>query len=617
MEQITFPEKCHLDIIDMYNSDLDLPLYSTVSQRRTLYSAVSKRRTLQVEYNTTWKRTVLVGTFWIPDWLLRHCHLNSDLEILAFREKLFVFTILVLVYLLVGYFFVYYPLVKCLKEMSLYCNIFTIFTYLYTAVGGLVLLLSVYATVKVNSFQKKGFTPRDDFLVMHIPCYSESRETLAKTIDSCCDEVYNRSRKMLWIVVDGLVLSQGSQKTTGDVLLEDVLGHDVHDLSHLKDNLDYSSSGFSLDYNKNVASVYHGEYRGVKYLVVVKTGTQEEYHSPKPGNRGKRDSQLLVYKFFNHVTTLCYSCPLYYHISSVFRDYIKEDPRLIEFVLVADTDTKVEKTSISYLVDQLVMDTSIAGVCGETTVENGSASFITSTQVFEYWLTHSLLKAFESTFHNVLVLSGCFTVYRLKQKGIIGTFCVLDTRILDDYSANHNKTLHEHNLLTIGEDRYLSTLVLRFLPKMKTRYFSRATCSTMVPETLSVLLDQRRRWTNSLVHCHVNLIRNLPKTNIWSIMKLVGVITIELWLVFFQPLCLPVGTFIAWYSFFRFMGTVYIGILTILFLILPLFLPLLCRKPKMCLWWFPFLLATPIYSVVVPLVSLWKRNNVSWGLTRL
>ena len=72
--------------------------------------------------------------------------------------------------------------------------------------------------------------------------------------------------------------------------------------------------------------------------------------------------------------------------------------------------------------------------------------------------------------------------------------------LLEDYSEIELDTLHKRNLLALGEDRFLTTLVLKHFPHCRTKFSSDAVCKTVVPEKWSVLLSQRRRWINSTVH---------------------------------------------------------------------------------------------------------------------
>lgn len=77
-------------------------------------------------------------------------------------------------------------------------------------------------------------------------------------------------------------------------------------------------------------------------------------------------------------------------------------------------------------------------------------------------------KAFESIFGGVTCLPGCFCMYRIiapKGDRYVPIFCSSD--IVEMYCENVVDTLHKKNLLLLGEDRYLTTLMLRTFPKRK------------------------------------------------------------------------------------------------------------------------------------------------------
>jgi chitin synthase len=78
--------------------------------------------------------------------------------------------------------------------------------------------------------------------------------------------------------------------------------------------------------------------------------------------------------------------------------------------------------------------------------------------------------------------------------------------IILEYNQNVVTTLHAKNLLLLGEDRFLSTLLLRTFPKRQMVFVPQATCKTVVPDKFSVLLSQRRRWINSTVHNLMELV---------------------------------------------------------------------------------------------------------------
>ena len=59
----------------------------------------------------------------------------------------------------------------------------------------------------------------------------------------------------------------------------------------------------------------------------------------------------------------------------------------------------------------MVKDENIMGLCGETKIANKKTSWISMIQVFEYYISHHLTKAFESVFGGVTCLPGCFSMY--------------------------------------------------------------------------------------------------------------------------------------------------------------------------------------------------------------
>jgi chitin synthase len=114
-------------------------------------------------------------------------------------------------------------------------------------------------------------------------------------------------------------------------------------------------------------------------------------------------------------------------------------------------------------------------------------------------MSHHLAKAFESLFGSVTCLPGCFSVYRLRTADK-GRPIIISQRIIDDYSEPVVDTLHKKNLFSLGEDRYLTTLMMKYFPSYKMKFTPDALAYTVAPDRWSVLLSQRRRWINSTIH---------------------------------------------------------------------------------------------------------------------
>jgi chitin synthase len=169
---------------------------------------------------------------------------------------------------------------------------------------------------------------------------------------------------------------------------------------------------------------------------------------------------MMEYEFFNGIWRVC-GVP----------------PDVYEIVLMVDADTKLFPDALSRMISCAVKDPEISGLCGETKIANKTDSFVTMMQVFEYYISHHQSKAFESIFGGVTCLPGCFCMYRIKApKGPDGYWVPIlaNPDIVERYSENVVDTLHKKNLLLLGEDRYLSTLMLRTFPNRKMMFVPQA-----------------------------------------------------------------------------------------------------------------------------------------------
>lgn len=73
------------------------------------------------------------------------------------------------------------------------------------------------------------------------------------------------------------------------------------------------------------------------YMVVVKVGKPTE--RSKPGNRGKRDSQILLMHYLNRVHFDSPMAPLELEIYHQMRNVIGIDPAFYEYIFMVDADT--------------------------------------------------------------------------------------------------------------------------------------------------------------------------------------------------------------------------------------------------------------------------------------
>ena len=83
---------------------------------------------------------------------------------------------------------------------------------------------------------------------------------------------------------------------------------------------------------RSAANYFH-----CRYIVVVKVGKPTE--RTKPGNRGKRDSQILLMQYLNRVHFDNPMTPLELEIYHQMRNVIGIDPAFYEYIFTVDADT--------------------------------------------------------------------------------------------------------------------------------------------------------------------------------------------------------------------------------------------------------------------------------------
>jgi chitin synthase len=452
-----------------------------------------------------------------------------------------------------------------------------------------------------------------DQVIVMVPCYNEGGQELIKTIDSVIGTTYPEENKVIFIIADGVVTGSGEELSTPEHLSE-ILGFEMDPYN---DELyGYDSIGL-LTTNK--ARVYHGYYevddKSLKYVVVVKHGLpMEQTGSAKPGNRGKRDSQLVIMGYFNRI----YHGRELNELDAAIEDALidlnmqSDDMRLL---MTIDADTRVDEMSITHMVYAMNQDDKILALCGETKVDNKWQSWVTMMQVFEYYNNHHMKKAFESAFGCVTCLPGCFTMYRILNDD--GKPLLADDHVYAEYLRNDIDSLHEQNLFHLGEDRMLTTLLLHFFPGMFLSYVPEAQCWTITPHTLRILLSQRRRWINSTYH---NLLE------LTKVKTMCGVCCCSMKTVVYLDLIacmiLPASTVYAVYLIFLVAAgkTQFSLLLLVLYglLIGVQLVVFIVRSRYDFLFWFIFftIIGVPVFYFILPLYAFWHMDDFSWGETR-
>lgn len=486
--------------------------------------------------------------------------------------------------------------------------------YFILAISILICSVVVFKFFAALQFGKKNLPENlDKFIICQVPAYTEDEESLRRAIDSMARMRYDDKRKLLCIICDGMIIGQGNDRPTPRIVL-DILGVPE---SVDPEPLSFESLGEGMKQH-NMGKIYSGLYEVqghiVPFLVVVKVGKPSEVS--RPGNRGKRDSQMVLMRFLNRIHYNLPMSPMELEMHHQIRNVIGVNPTFYEFILQVDADTVVAADAATRMVASCLNDTRIIGVCGETSLTNAKTSAVTMIQVYEYYISHNLTKAFESLFGSITCLPGCFTMYRIRSAET-GKPLFVSREVVESYSRIRVDTLHMKNLLHLGEDRYLTTLLLKHHPKFKTKYHFRAQAYTIAPESWAVFLSQRRRWINSTVH---NLVELIPLQQLcgFCCFSMRFVVFIDLISTVIMPVTVAYVVYlIVWlardsstipWTAFLLLAAIY-GLQAFIFLVR--------RKWEMIGWMIIYILAMPVYALALPLYSFWHMDDFSWGNTRV
>ena len=207
-------------------------------------------------------------------------------------------------------------------------------------------------------------------------------------------------------------------------------------------------------------------------------------------------------------------------------------------------------------------------------------------------------------------------MYRLRTADK-GRPLIISDQLIKEYSDNDIDTLHKKNLLSLGEDRYLTTLMTKHFPSMSYKFIPDAYASTAAPETWGVLLSQRRRWINSTVHNLVELaaLEDLCGFCCFSMrfvvmVDLLGTVILPATCVYLGYLIYRVASHTGPFPLISIiiLAGVY-GLQAIIFI--------LKRQWQHVGWMIIYICAYPIYSFILPLYSFWFQDDFTWGSTRV
>ncbi|KAJ8656103.1 hypothetical protein O0I10_008116 [Lichtheimia ornata] len=294
-----------------------------------------------------------------------------------------------------------------------------------------------------------GQQQRQPHTVLLVPCYSEPSDIIRQTLESLARTNYDDTKKLLLFVCDGVTRSRYDSKDTHQCVLE-LLGY-----SGTIDPIPQPYVSLGQHHRRvNYAKVFSGFYETgrnrVPYLVIVKTGnTREHDHA---GNRGKRDTMVLVMSFLERCMNLANNrmAPLEYELFNQCYSVLGIDPRAFKYMLVIDADMQVQSDLVQKLVSRLEKDRRMLAISGHVRPANPEQNIITMLQIFPLYLTSYSGLAYEAFLGTVLSINGGLTMYKLWTENVPDDVSERDT-------SQHRRRGHRWRFWWRQRSRSIST----------------------------------------------------------------------------------------------------------------------------------------------------------------
>lgn len=434
-----------------------------------------------------------------------------------------------------------------------------------------------------------------------VPVYNESEEELKNNFSALsAQSVKEFDERYLIIVCDGTAKGPNSEKTTKDILVEDVLGDDISECIHIPNAYQMA------DDQSQSLELYFGHYEKIKYMLLI-----------KEKNAGKRDSltiirRLLLLNNNNKKTHPKISEDFIDTFSGVLNDHFTDS---ITYVIGIDGDTIFEENCTNELLKSIDDDPNIFGVVGfvEPLLKSNSLNPFYMFQYAEYIYAQCLRRQFQSEItQRVNCLSGCVQILRVEEE-TCGDF------LLDkfNYKPVENENIMKHILSYASEDRNHICLAFSIYPYMKTIQTLKAKAYTDVPSTFSVFFSQRRRWS---LGANFNDFLLVISRNIKLVDKLVALSNILIW--GFMPYILYAGAiFIKTIILRPSMLMLFLSIVILIPMAYALFIPFILGLTfKQTLYFYLsfafYLMIGPIIHFIIFFNSIINMDQIKWGKTR-
>jgi chitin synthase len=462
-----------------------------------------------------------------------------------------------------------------------------------------------------NNINPRLFTKNYIYIV---PCYTETKEELIKTLNSLIlQRKVENDKRLILIICDGTSLNKNN---ICDKVLRDIL-----DLNTINSKY-YSYS--TWDQKENLIQIYKSYYSHLnESLPVILLIKMENY--------GKRDSLVLVRSLcYDYNQSLLLNSESIVDASGTMMQspnpltlemlnnlnfvYSGEE---IHYIIGIDADTAFDYNCSYELIQSMQASSDIHGCVGYVDIsrEMNFYSPFVLYQYAEYMFAQCLRRHAQSRItQKVNCLSGCVQILRISNETsgskILKTF---------NYLPAPEESIFNHIRSYASEDRNHVCNLLSLYPQAKTVQNLRAIAYTIVPTNWWVFLSQRRRWSlganaNDMLLVYlpdiifVERISAFINVFTYSLSPFISIATI----LFIKAIIVEPTMLMLYLSSFIFVPFFYA------FFIVPIFVKPLSFKNTLYYYlsYICFISMASIVNLIIYMYSIFCMDVIKWGKTR-
>jgi len=447
-----------------------------------------------------------------------------------------------------------------------------------------------------------------------VPCYTETKEELVKTLNSLVlQRKVENDKRLILIICDGTSLNKNN---ICDKVLREILGLNTINIKY------YSYP--TWDQKVNLVQVYKGVYKHFNEILPVILIIKME-------NYGKRDSLVLVRSFcYNYNQSLLLNSESVVDISGSImlpRDTLTLEMlnnfnfvyrgEEIHYIIGIDADTAFDYNCSYELIQSMQASSDIHGCVGYVDIarEMNFYSPFVLYQYAEYMFAQCLRRHAQSRItQKVNCLSGCVQILRISNETSGSTIL---TNF--NYLPAPEESIFNHIRSYASEDRNHVCNLLSLYPQAKTVQNLRAIAYTIVPTNWWVFLSQRRRWSLG-ANANDMLLVYLPDiVLVERISAFINVFTYSLspfifiaTILFIKAIIVQPTMLMLYLSSFIFLPLFYA------FFIVPIFVMPLSFKYTLYYYlsYACFISVASIVNLIIYMYSIFCMDVIKWGKTR-